>query len=167
MKKKKTGCFAISGCFTIFLFVFVLAAIAISFNQKELKKLPIDTESIVLSRLDDYKPLVETELRDQDLDQYTALILGMMYQESKGRGGDPMQSSESLGLKRNEINDPQKSIRQGVHHFSTMYKHGKKKGVDLETIIQSYNMGIGYIDFVAKNGENIPRNWQSNTPKSK
>ncbi|MEH7802017.1 lysozyme family protein, partial [Bacillus pumilus] len=32
------------------------------------------------------------------------------------------------------------------------YKHGKKKGVDLETIIQSYNMGIGYIDFVAKNG---------------
>ena len=87
MKKKKTGCFAISGCFTIFLFVFVLAAIAISFNQKELKKLPIDTESIVLSRLDDYKPLVETELRDQDLDQYTGLILGMMYQESKGRGG--------------------------------------------------------------------------------
>ncbi|PCK12071.1 hypothetical protein CEY07_10730 [Bacillus safensis] len=152
MKKKKTGCFAISGCFTIFLFVFVLAAIAISFNQKELKKLPIDTESIVLSRLDDYKPLVETELRDQDLDQYTALILGMMYQESKGRGGDPMQSSESLGLKRNEINDPQESIKQGVHHFSTMYKHGKKKGVDLETIIQSYNMGIGYIDFVAKNG---------------
>ncbi|BBP90048.1 hypothetical protein BsIDN1_36660 [Bacillus safensis] len=95
--------------------------------KKELKKLPIDTESIVLSRLDDYKPLVETELRDQDLDQYTGLILGMMYQESKGRGGDPMQASESLGLKRNEINDPEKSIKQGVHHFSTMYKHGKKK----------------------------------------
>ncbi|CAM5288413.1 hypothetical protein [Bacillus safensis FO-36b] [Bacillus safensis subsp. safensis] len=67
-----------------------------------------------MSRLDDYKPLVETELRDQDLDQYTGLILGMMYQESKGRGGDPMQASESLGLKRNEINDPQKSIKQGV-----------------------------------------------------
>ncbi|MGE6629765.1 lysozyme family protein [Bacillus sp. NPDC077027] len=152
MKKRKTGCFAISGCFTIFLFVFISAAVLISFHQKEIKKLPIDTETIVLSRLNDYKPLVETELRDQDLVQYTSLILGMMYQESKGRGGDPMQSSESLGLKRNEINDPDKSIKQGVHHFSAMYKHGKKKGVDLETIIQSYNMGTGYIDFVAKNG---------------
>ncbi len=167
MKKKKTGCFAISGCFTIFLFVFVLAAIAISFNQKELKKLPIDTESIVLSRLDDYKPLVETELRDQDLDQYTGLILGMMYQESKGRGGDPMQASESLGLKRNEINDPEKSIKQGVHHFSTMYKHGKKKALIWKPLFKAITWESAILILLQKTGENIPRNWQSNTPKSK
>lgn len=138
-----------------------------SFNQKELKKLPIDTESIVLSRLDDFKPLVETELRDQDLDQYTALILGMMYQESKGRGGDPMQSSESLGLKRNEINDPQKSIRQGVHHFSTMYKHGKKKALIWKLLSKAIIWELAILILLQKTGENIPRNWQSNTLKSK
>ena len=33
-----------------------------------------------------------------------------------------------------------------------MYQTGKKKGVDLDTIIQSYNMGAGYIDFVAEHG---------------
>lgn len=75
-----------------------------------------------------------------------------MYQESKGKGNDPMQSSESLGLKRNEITDPQLSVKQGIKQFTLMYKTGKEKGVDLDTIIQSYNMGAGYIDFVAEHG---------------
>ncbi len=51
----------------------------------------------------------------------------MMYQESKGRGGDPMQSSESLGMKRNEIDDPKASIKQGVRHFTAMYKKDRKR----------------------------------------
>ncbi|MFB8734878.1 lysozyme family protein [Bacillus sp. SL00103] len=68
-------------------------------------------------------------------------------------------------MKRNEINDPQKSIKQGVHHFSTMYKHGKKKALIWKPLFKAI-MGIGYIDFVAKTGENIPRNWQSNVRKA-
>ena len=44
------------------------------------------------------------------------------------------------------------SMKQGVHHFSVMYKTGQRKGVDLATIIQSYNMGSGYIDYVSKHG---------------
>ncbi|MCY8213058.1 lysozyme family protein, partial [Bacillus spizizenii] len=52
---------------------------------------------------------------------------------------------ESLGLKRNEITDPQLSVKQGIKQFTLMYKTGKEKGVDLDTIIQSYNMGAGYI----------------------
>ncbi len=51
----------------------------------------------------------------------------MIYQESKGRGNDPMQSSESLGLKRNEIKNPQTSIKQGIKQFTLMYQTGKKK----------------------------------------
>lgn len=122
------------------------------FNRDLIKKLPIDTKTIVLERLTDYKPLVEDELEHQGLPNYTSLILGMMYQESKGKGNDPMQSSESLGLKRNEITDPQLSVKQGIKQFTLMYKTGKEKGVDLDTIIQSYNMGAGYIDFVAEHG---------------
>ena len=37
-----------------------------------------------------------------------------MYQESRGEGNDPMQSSESLGLKPNEIQETSLSIKQGV-----------------------------------------------------
>ncbi|PFL45874.1 lysozyme family protein, partial [Bacillus cereus] len=41
------------------------------------------------------------------------------------------------------------SIKQGVKHFAQMYKYGTEKDVSMETIIQSYNMGPGYIDFIA------------------
>lgn len=72
-----------------------------------------------------------------------------MYQESRGEGNDPMQSSESLGLKPNEIQETSLSIKQGVKHFVKMYKYGTEKDVSMDTIIQSYNMGPGYIDFIA------------------
>ena len=75
-----------------------------------------------------------------------------MQQESRGKGGDPMQSSESAGLAPNTITDPMESIQYGVKHFQRVVAYGKEKNVDFPTIIQSYNMGIGYINFIAENG---------------
>ncbi|MDA1475085.1 lysozyme family protein [Bacillus changyiensis] len=150
MKRKKMGCVARAGCLIFFLFVFLICFIL--FGLEQLKWLPLDTEPIIMERLKDYKPLVEDKLKENGLQQYTSILLGIMYQESKGKGSDPMQSSESLGLKRNEIDDPNTSIKQGVRHFVDMYQKGQKNGVDLKAIIQSYNMGSGYIEYVAKNG---------------
>ncbi|MBS4174569.1 lysozyme family protein [Bacillus sp. FJAT-49736] len=99
-----------------------------------------------------YKPDMEKELKKYRLEKYTPLLLAIMYQESRGEGQDLMQASESAGLKRNEIQDKQESIRQGVYHFYQMYHLGIQNKVDLNTIIQSYNMGPGYIKFVASNG---------------
>ncbi|RDU38954.1 hypothetical protein DRW41_01600 [Neobacillus piezotolerans] len=99
-----------------------------------------------------YTPLIHMELEKVQLEEYTPLLAAVMQQESKGKGGDPMQSSESAGLARNAIRDPEQSIRQGVKHFHKAYQYGEKKNVDLPTIIQAYNMGIGYIDFVAEKG---------------
>jgi hypothetical protein len=39
-----------------------------------------------------------------------------------------------------------------VKHFKRINEYGNEKGVDFATIIQAYNMGIGYIDFVANEG---------------
>ncbi|MGG3575124.1 lysozyme family protein [Bacillus gobiensis] len=151
MKKKKAGCLSLTGCLSIFvLAVFVLLLLVVNTNL--FKNLPFDTEPVVLKRLSEYQPMVEDELNKHELKQYTALVLGMMYQESKGKGTDPMQASESLGLGRNEIKDADASIKQGIKQFSKNYNTGKEKGVDLDTIIQSYNMGPGYIDYIAKNG---------------
>ncbi|GKU84390.1 lysozyme family protein [Niallia sp. NCCP-28] len=104
-------------------------------------------------RLMKYLPIISSELEENDLsaDEFAPVLLAIMDQESHGKGNDPMQSSESAGLKRNKIDNPYKSIKQGVFHFSEMYRYGEKLGVDLETIIQSYNMGPGYIDFIASN----------------
>ncbi len=95
-------------------------------------------------RLLQYEPTLKKELEKYNLGGKTAVLLGIMYQESRGEGNDPMQSFESLGLKPNEIKET-----KGVKHFAQMYKYGTEKDVSMETIIQSYNMGPGYIDFIA------------------
>ncbi|MBM7691048.1 hypothetical protein JOC77_000453 [Peribacillus deserti] len=99
-----------------------------------------------------YSPQVELELKKYKLDSFTPVLLALMQQESKGKGGDPMQSSESAGLAPNTITSPQTSIQQGVKHFEQTLEYGRKKQVDFPTIIQAYNMGKGYINFVAEHG---------------
>jgi hypothetical protein len=96
-----------------------------------------------------YELTLKKELEKYNLGEKTAVLLGIMYQESRGEGNDPMQSSESLGLKPNEIQETSLSIEQGVKHFAKMYKYGTEKDVSMDAIIQSYNMGPGYIDFIA------------------
>lgn len=100
-------------------------------------------------RLLQFKPIIEKELEKYNLGDKTTTLLGIIYQESRGEGTDPMQSSESLELKRNEIQDVNLSIEQGVKHFAQMYQYGIEKNVGMDTIIQSYNMGPKYIEFIA------------------
>ncbi len=59
-----------------------------------------------------------------------------------------MQSSESLGLKPNEIQEINLSIKQGVKHFVQMYRYGEEKGVSMDKIIQSYRWQAIF-DFIA------------------
>lgn len=99
-----------------------------------------------------YRPLLEEELEKYQLEEYTSVLVAIMQQESRGEGGDPMQSSESAGLAPNTIHDPKESIKHGVQQFHHVFTYGRRKKVDLPTIIQSYNMGMGYINFISKHG---------------
>ncbi len=48
-----------------------------------------------------------------------------------------------------------KTLKPVSNRNQTIHSHvpnRQEKGVDLDTIIQSYNMGAGYIDFVAEHG---------------
>ncbi|WP_085523710.1 lysozyme family protein [Tuberibacillus sp. Marseille-P3662] len=100
----------------------------------------------------DYQPMIEKILAKHDLEKYTPVILALMQQESRGKGGDPMQASESAGLAPGSIDNPRKSIRQGIQHFQSILERGKRRQVDFSTIMQAYNFGPGYIDYVAKHG---------------
>jgi hypothetical protein len=45
------------------------------------------------------------------------------------------------------------SIEYAVVIFAGLLERGRNAGVDIDTIIQAYNFGAGYIDFVAANGK--------------
>jgi hypothetical protein len=99
-----------------------------------------------------YRSSINNELAKYHLEEYTTVLVALMQQESHGKGGDPMQASESAGLPRNTIKNPSQSIELGVKHFQSVLAYGQQKQVDFATIIQAYNMGKGYIDYIAQHG---------------
>ena len=100
-----------------------------------------------------YEEIVHGALLEYELEEHTPLVLAIMMQESGGTASlDVMQASESIGLPPNTITDPVYSIEVGVAHFEKVLAKRERLGVDLDTAIQSYNYGSGYMDFVAANG---------------
>ncbi|MBC1899057.1 endopeptidase [Listeria booriae] len=101
-----------------------------------------------------WKPIMLEELKKYGLEQYIYVVMAITTQESGGTASlDIMQSSESIGLPPNTIADPVYSIQIGVQHFKNVIDKMNKFGVDIDTAIQSYNYGSGYIDYIAKNGK--------------
>ncbi len=99
-----------------------------------------------------WKPLVKEELKKYDLEEYTPVVLAIIAQESGGKKLDVMQSSESIELPPNTIKNPLHSIKTGIHYFKQNIERMEQTDVDLDTAIQSYNYGLGYIDYVKENG---------------
>ncbi|GGJ82579.1 hypothetical protein GCM10007063_01360 [Lentibacillus kapialis] len=99
----------------------------------------------------DYRPVVEKYAAEFNVQEHVDVLLGMMMQESGGRGHDPMQSSESYCGSRGCIQDPELSIKQGVHYFANTLEEADG---DIQLAVQSYNFGRGFIDYVdANSGE--------------
>ncbi|MCD2137787.1 lysozyme family protein [Salinicoccus halitifaciens] len=48
--------------------------------------------------------------------------------------------------------DTEASIEQGTQYLATLLKDAELKGVDDETVLQAYNYGGGFIDYVAERG---------------
>ena len=136
--------------FIAFIGFFLLDRFQDLYNQS-FRKINVGVNSSI-GEVAKYTPMIEEELKRVGLDEHTVTVAALMMQESRGKGGDPMQASESAGLAPNTIQDPEQSVQQGVKYFHRVVEYGNKMQVDFPAVIQSYNMGIGYIDFVAKNG---------------
>ena len=63
-----------------------------------------------------------------------------------------MQSSESLGLPPNSLST-EESIKQGCKYFSELVASAEAKDCDLNAVIQSYNYGGGFLDYVSSRGK--------------
>lgn len=97
------------------------------------------------------KETLEAYAEEEGIGEYTPYLLAIMQVESGGKGEDVMQSSESLGLSRNSLSQ-EDSIGQGCRYFASLIRISEQKGCDLMSVIQAYNFGPGYLDYVAEHG---------------
>lgn len=100
-----------------------------------------------------YAQDVEDAAVTENIENYVNYLLAIMEVESHGNGTDVMQSSESAGLPPNSFKTPQESIIQGAKYFSSCVSKAQEKGCDINTAVQAYNFGTGFIDYVAENGK--------------
>ena len=99
-----------------------------------------------------HKPMMEKYAREYGIEEYINILLAIMQVESGGTLEDVMQSSESLGLPPNSLST-EESIKQGCKYFAELLQSAEAKGCDLNTVIQSYNYGGGFINYVASRGK--------------
>lgn len=94
-----------------------------------------------------HKSMVEKYAKKYGVSEYVNVLLAIIQVESGGTEKDVMQSSESLGLPPNSLEES--SIKQGVKYFSELLAGSKRLDVDFDCVIQSYNYGGGFLDYVA------------------
>ena len=132
------------------LILFILVIIMTIFNNSDVG---FPGKAKVPDKISRWRPIVEEYCEKYKCIDNVDFILALMYQEiGETDTLDVMQSSESIGLLPNAIQDPIQSIDTGVKYFKHILDHGNSKGVDFSTIVQSYNFGIGYIDYVSSHG---------------
>ncbi|MCI8546096.1 MAG: hypothetical protein HFJ44_02570 [Clostridia bacterium] len=71
-------------------------------------------------------------------------------------GDDPMQAAESMGQSAgSSVGGKRRSVEAAVAALTDAWDKAKANGVDdLRVVIQSYNYGSGFVDYVVKNGSN-------------
>lgn len=99
----------------------------------------------------EYDQLIAKYAQQEGVSAYQDILVAILRVESGGQGNDVMQSSESVGLDPGTLT-PEESIKQGCIYFGKLVKMAQEQNCDVNTIIQAYNFGPGYISFVAKNG---------------
>ena len=74
----------------------------------------------------DYRPDVEAAAEEYGISEYVPCLLAIMQVESKGKGGDVMQASESMGLSPNTLT-AEESIRQGCRYFAELLRRPRQR----------------------------------------
>ncbi len=98
-----------------------------------------------------HEPMIADYAARYGIQDYKPWLVAIVDVESGGQGEDVMQSSESLGLDPNSLTTEQ-SIDQGCSYFATLLDKAQPLGVDFNAVLQAYNYGAGYLDYVAVHG---------------
>ncbi|MEH7781440.1 bifunctional lysozyme/C40 family peptidase [Bacillus safensis] len=144
----------IAGGLGFLAFLGLLAFVAVFISNEEHSSdsgdFIVDTDNISVSEdVLKHQPMVEMYAQEYGISEYVSILLAIIEVESGGRLLDVMQSSESLGLPPNSL-DTEASIKQGTKYFSDLLRSAEASGVDKNTVIQAYNYGGAFINYVAK-----------------
>src|SRR5699024_12453685 len=97
----------------------LLYAVVYSVNQQSSSSIKsMVVEPFLTKKVKEYEPTIEKYAKEHGFKNHVDTLLAMMMQESGGRGEDPMQSSESYCGEIGCIDNPEKSIDQGVKYFA-------------------------------------------------
>jgi len=131
---------------TIISITLLIALVSVSLYtyHDRLTKTPV-VEQYFSKKVEQHRPLVEKYAEEYGVEDHVDVLMAMIMQESGGRGGDPMQSSESLCGEVNCITEPEESIKQGIAYFSKILDASDD---DVELSVQAYNFGIGFVSYV-------------------
>jgi len=138
----------------IFFLIFSLLVIVVVFSSGEDEGTGsnIVAGSNLSAEVLAHRPAVEKYASEYGISEYVGYLLAIIQVESGGNAVDVMQSSESLGLPPNSLST-EESIKQGCSYFSELLKIAEKAECDIDTVIQSYNYGGGFIPYVSGNGK--------------
>ena len=140
------GIFTVIICLLLFLFI-------VTADDEENSTSYFDFSGLNLSEeVLKHQPTVEKYAKEYGISDYVNYLLAIMQVESGGTATDVMQSSESMGLPPNSLST-EESIKQGCKYFSELLKSAEAKGCDIDTVVQAYNYGGGFIDYVANHGK--------------
>jgi len=162
-RKVKKWIFAtlgISGVLTVAggFFILMVATSAVENSQRAVMEMvaraQASEDNYFNSEVLYWQPVVEEWAEVYDILDWVPELMAIMQIESRGLIPDLMNSSASAGLPPNTL-EYEESIVQGVRHLATLINHANTLGIgrDRLAIIQSYNFGIGYLDWLASRGQ--------------
>lgn len=107
-----------------------------------------------------YQKLVEQYAMEYEMEDYVAIILAVMMQESQGKGTDPMQASlfpynSKYPQRVDGITDPEYSIKVGIQYLADCFEKANVEDVNdddhIALALQGYDYGEEYIDWAIHN----------------
>lgn len=137
----------------ITLFIGIFAALSGS-STISVPYEPLSTEVLA------YQELVEQYAKEYAMEDYVAIILAVMMQESQGKGADPMQASllpynSQYTQKTDGIKDPEYSIEVGIQYLADCFEKANVEDViddnHIALALQGYAYGEDYIDWAIHN----------------
>ena len=132
------------------LLVALFSATFLVITVKQKNNVRYESGMEVNENVQGYAALIAQKAGEHEIGDYARYLMAIMMVESGGTGNDPMQSLAGVP---EEEKTADLSIEYAVVIFAGLLERGRNAGVDIDTIIQAYNFGAGYIDFVAANGK--------------
>ena len=130
--------------------IFLLCGIfLISYLQEEEEDPRYQSGQGISQTVMQYTEEFSHRIEEYHLEGYEIYLYAIMMVETGGVGNDPMQS---LGDVKEEDKTPALSIKTACAYFARLLEEAQASNCDIWTVIQAYNYGIGYIDYVSEHG---------------